>query len=122
MLEIATDTVAGFIEITVDGDIGESDFDAAVEAIEAVFAKHGHVNAVEVIRRLGTMPPGLFWRDVKYSFSHLDRFGRCAVVTELGWIGPLARFFAAFTPHVEIRTFPMTELEAARAWARGTTA
>jgi len=120
MLEITTDAAAGMIELTVDGDIGEPDFEAAVEAIDAMIAKHDRVNAVEVIRRIGTMPPSLWWRDIKYSFSHLDKFGRCAVVTDKGWIGPLARFFAAVT-RVEIRTFPFAELEAARAWARGKT-
>ena len=120
MLEVTTDAASGMIEMTVDGDINVPDFEAAVQAIEDVIAKHDRVNVVEIIRRIGTMPPGLWWRDVKYSLSHLDKFGRCAVVTEKGWIGPLARFFAAFT-RVEIRTFPMADLEAARAWARGTT-
>jgi len=118
MLEVTTDAAAGMIEITIDGNISAPDFEAAVQAIEAMIAKHDRINVVEVIRRLGTMPPELWWRDVKYSFSHLDKFGRCAVVTELGWVGPLARFFGAFT-RVEIRTFPFAELEAARAWARG---
>jgi len=119
MLELATDPAAGVIEITVDGDISRADFEAAVQAIETLVARHGRVNAVEVIRRIGTMPPSLWWRDLSYSVSHLDKFGRCAVVTDKGWIGPLARFFAAFT-HVEIRTFPPDELEAARLWARET--
>jgi hypothetical protein len=118
MLELATDQEAGVIEITVDGDITRADFEAAVEAIEALLAKHDRVNAVEVIRRIGSMSPGLWWRDLNYSFSHLDKFGRCAVVTDKGWIGPLARFFAAFT-RMEIRTFPPSELDAARFWARG---
>jgi hypothetical protein len=117
MLELATDPAAGVIEITVDGDITRADFEAAVQAIEPLIARHGRVNAVEVIKRIGTMPPSLWWRDVSYSFSHLDKFGRCAVVTDKGWIGPLARFFAAFT-HVEIRTFTPGELEAARSWVR----
>lgn len=117
MLQIATDAAAGVIEITVDGDIARADFEAAVQAIEALAAKHERVNAVEVIHRIGKMSPGLWWRDLNYSVSHLDKFGRCAVVTDKGWIGPLARFFAAFT-HLEIRTFPLAELEAARAWVR----
>ncbi|MCL2776896.1 MAG: STAS/SEC14 domain-containing protein [Polyangiaceae bacterium] len=119
MLELATDKAAGVIEITVDGDIERADFEAVIKAIDELIAQHDHINAVEIIKRLGKMSPGLWWRDLNYSLSHMSKFGRCAVVTSKGWIGPVTRFFAAFT-HMEIRTFPMTDLESARAWVRET--
>ncbi|MCL2725742.1 MAG: STAS/SEC14 domain-containing protein [Polyangiaceae bacterium] len=119
MLELTTDKTAGVLEVTVDGDIDRADFEAAVKAIDELIAQHPRIKAVEVVRRIGKISPGLWWRDLNYTFSHLNKFGRCAVVTDKGWIGPLARFFAAVS-HMEIRTFPMTDLEGARAWVRET--
>jgi Protein of unknown function (DUF3478). len=117
MLSFTTDEDAGYIEMTVDGDVEQAEYEAVVQAIERLIVRHERIDAVEVIRRLGDMPMGLWWRDLNYSLSRMDRFGRCAVVSDSGWIGPMARFFGAFI-RAEIRSFPLSELEAARAWAR----
>ena len=116
---IETDVAAGFIEITVDGDIGVEDFENAVRAMDEVLAKHDRVNFVEVVRRVGKIPVKLWFRDLRFVLSRLNKFGRCAVVTDKGWIAPLGRAFSALTS-VEIRTFPLADLEPARTWARGT--
>jgi len=115
---IETDVTAGFIEITVDGDISVEDYESALRTIDEVLAKHDRVNFVEVVRRVGKIPVKLWFRDLRYVLSRLNKFGRCAVVTDKGWIAPLGRVFSAFTS-VEIRTFPLADLEPARAWARG---
>ena len=115
---IETDVAAGFIEVTVDGDIGVEDFENAVRAMDEVLTRHERVNFVEVVRRVGKIPLKLWFRDLKYVLSRLKKFGRCAVVTDKGWIAPVGRVFSALTS-VEIRTFPLTDVEPARAWARG---
>ncbi|MCL2714202.1 MAG: STAS/SEC14 domain-containing protein [Alphaproteobacteria bacterium] len=115
---ITTDLAEGYMEVTVDGDIGVEDFENAVRAIDEVLARHDRLNVVEVVRRVGTIPPKLWFRDLRYVLSRLKRFGRCAVVTDKGWIGPVGKIFSALTS-VEIRTFPLSELEPARAWVRG---
>ena len=117
MLSFTTDEDAGYIEMTVDGDVEQAEYEAVVQAIERLIVRHERIDAVEVIRRLGDMPMGLWWRDLNYSFSRLDSFGRCAVVTDNGWMGPMARFFAAFLS-VQVRTFDLKDLETARAWAK----
>lgn len=43
--------------------------------------------------------------------------GRCAVVTDHGWVGSITRGVAALMPS-EIRAFPIAEAESARAWVR----
>ncbi len=118
MLDIKTDEAAGYIELTVDGAVDRAGYEAAVQAIDRLLKTHKKINAVEVVRSFAGMEPSLWWRDLNYSFSRLDAFGRCAVVTDNGWIGPMARFFAAFLS-VELRTFDVKDLEAARAWAKG---
>ncbi|WEK43046.1 MAG: STAS/SEC14 domain-containing protein [Candidatus Sphingomonas colombiensis] len=116
VIEVADD---GLVELVVDGTITRADFDKVVTTLEGEFGTHGKVNIVEVVRKFGGIAPHLWWQDVKWSFGHLDRFGRCAMVTDSGWIGPVARVVAAMLP-IELKTFGMSELEAARAWARGT--
>ena len=118
MLDIMIDESVGYIELTVDGAVDKAGYEAAVAAIEALLKTHKKINAVEVVRSFVGMEPSLWWRDLNYSFTRLDSFGRCAVVTDNGWIGPMARFFAAFLS-VEVRTFEMKDLEAARTWAKG---
>ncbi|WP_298673441.1 STAS/SEC14 domain-containing protein [uncultured Sphingomonas sp.] len=114
-IEVADD---GLVELVVDGAITRADFDNVVTVLEGAFARHGKVNVVEVVRKFGGITPHLWWQDVKWSFGHLDRFGRCAMVTDSGWIGPVARVMAAMLP-IELKTFGMGEMDAARAWARG---
>ncbi|MDR0786345.1 MAG: STAS/SEC14 domain-containing protein [Gemmatimonadota bacterium] len=118
MFSFTTDDAAGYIEITVNGAISEDDFEGVVKAIDRLTAVHGRLNALEIVRGLPSLPSELWWKDLKYSLSNLDSFGRCAVVSEMGWIGPVTRFFAALL-RMEIRAFPLAELEEARAWARG---
>jgi hypothetical protein len=118
VFSFTTDDAAGYIEITVDGAIPSEDFEGAMHAINGMMATHDRLNALEIIRGLPTLPPKLWWKDLNYSFSHLDKFGRCAVVSDKGWIGPITRFFSAFL-RIEIRMFPPEDLELARSWARG---
>ncbi|MBN8838611.1 MAG: STAS/SEC14 domain-containing protein [Sphingomonadales bacterium] len=114
-IDVASD---GLVELVVDGAISREDFDSVVTTLEAQFETHQKLNVVEIVRKFGGIAPALWWRDVKWSFGHLDRFGRCAIVTDAGWIGPVARALGAMLP-IELRTFHIDGLEAARAWARG---
>lgn len=108
----------GLVELVVDGDVTRADFDGVVTTLEAEFTKRSKVPVVEVVHKIGKLAPHLWWKDVKWSFGHLDRFGRCAMVAKPGWVGPVARAMATLLP-IELRTFKISELDAARAWARG---
>lgn len=118
MLTFETDAEAGVIEFTVDGHIDKAEFEAVVKALEAQIERHGTVNVVEVIRDFSGMDPSLWWQDMTWGLTHLSKFARAAVVTDSGWIGPMVRGVSALMP-AQIRVFPMRDLEAARAWARG---
>lgn len=117
MLSFDSDDAAGVIELTVDGRIESGDYDAALAAIEHQLRRHDKVDVVEVIRDFDGMTPSLWWRDLAWSYSHLDQFGRCAVVTDQSWIGPVVRIVGALMP-AEVRAFPLAEIDAARHWAR----
>jgi hypothetical protein len=117
MLTFDKDADAGVIEFTVDGEIGKPEYDAVISALEQQIEAHGRVSVVEVIKSFSGMPPSLWWKDVSWGFSHLNQFARAAVVTDQGWIGPVARAVGALMP-AEIRAFRMDEIEEARAWVR----
>lgn len=117
MLTMTTDDAAGLVEITVDGTITAQDFDRVAAELERLLETHRQLNVVEVIRGYTpTFDPALWWRDISWGFGNVHRFARAAVVTDSGWIGPVARAVGALMP-AEIRTFPLAELDAARLWA-----
>lgn len=119
MMTFQKDDAAGIIEFTINGRVERADYEAVVQAFETMIAARGKVSVVEVIHDYRGIDPALWWRDVQWSFGHLNDFGRCAVVTDHGWIGPVTRFAAAFMP-MEIRVFAMAALDEARAWVRET--
>ncbi|MDQ2878328.1 MAG: STAS/SEC14 domain-containing protein [Pseudomonadota bacterium] len=115
MLGHTTDPETGVIEITVDGAMTRADYDAVVAAIESAMTRHGKVRMVEIIRSVGHIDSSIWWRDVKWGFTHMGSIGRCAVVTDKGWIGSITRAVGALMP-AEIRVFPLADLEEARGW------
>jgi hypothetical protein len=117
MLSHTADEEAGWIEITIDGKIGAEDFDPVVAAADSLIARHGKINAIEIIRNFEGMDPAIWWKDLSWGMRHIAKFSRVAVVTDSGWIGPMTRAFGALMP-AEIRTFSMADLEKARAWIR----
>lgn len=116
MLTFHDDPKSGVFELEVDGRISREEFEAIIAALEAKLATVEKLNVVEVVGSMGWLEPSLWWQDMTWGFRHLDRFGRCAIVTDHGWIGPVARAAAALFP-VEIRSYPKADLEVARKWA-----
>lgn len=116
MLTITTDDTTGLVEITVDGRIERADFDRVVAELDRLLETHRQLNVVEVIRDFAGIDPALWWRDMSWGFGHIHRFARAAVVTDSGWIGPVARAVGALMPS-EIRSFPLDRIDEARRWA-----
>ena len=116
MLTIRTDDACALIEIEVDGRIERADFDRAVAAVDRLLGTHRQLVAVEIIRSFGGMDPAAWWLDFTWGIGHVHKFARAAVVTDNGWIGPIARAVGAVLP-TEVRHFPLAELDAAQRWA-----
>lgn len=117
MLKIDADKSSGLIELTVDGPIHQADYEAAVAAVEELLQTHDKLNAIEVVKEIGWVDFGVWWKDLVFHLTHRNIFHRAAVVSDHGWIGPMTRFFAPLYP-AELRSFPLDQLEEARAWAR----
>ena len=117
MLSCYLDSADGVVEITVDGAITREDYARVVAVLETELARRDKLRVVETIRAIGHIDAAVWWRDVRWAFSHMDKFGRCAVVTDKGWVGTITRAVAALMP-AKIRVFPPAAPDEARAWVR----
>jgi len=117
MLNCEVDPSSGVIELTVDGAITAADYEKVVGVLETELANREKLRVVEVIHAVGHIDAAVWWRDVRWAFGHMGKFGRCAVVTDKGWVGSITRAVAALMP-AEIRVFPLAGLDEARTWVR----
>lgn len=118
MMSMTCDDEAGFMEVMVDGAITRPDYEAVVAAVDQLLERHRKLDFVEVVRRLGPIPPEVWWRDLVFHLHHRDFLRRAAAVSDSGWVGPLVRLLAPLYP-AELRYFPESRLDDARRWARG---
>lgn len=115
MLTHRLDAETRIIEIEIDGAVDAESYHALVRDIDAEIAARGKILILEIIRDFGWISPGIWWEDMGWSFRHLKDIARVAVVTDKGWMGPIAKMMAAVMT-AEIRLFDFTEIEKARAW------
>lgn len=118
MITYLTDPTDGVVELTVAGGITAEDYDKAVAEMDGAIAAFGKLRLIEIIEEVGSVDSAIWWRDIKWAWTHLKDIARCAVVTDSGWIGPVTRAVGALLP-AEIRVFKLAEIGAARAWVRG---
>ncbi len=121
MLDIAMDAEAGFLELTVDGAISDADYQQAVDAVTLLLARHQKINVVEVVKEIGWVDPGVWFKDLAFHLTHHNFMRRAAIVTDKGWVGPLINLAAPLYP-ATIRNFRLAEIEAARQWVRASDA
>lgn len=120
MLTVQVDEAAGYLELTVNGPIGRAEYQQAVDAVDKLLKRHKKIDVVEVVKALGWIEPEVWWKDLVFHLSHGAFMRHAAVVSDAGWVGPLTRMFAPLYP-AAIRSFRLSELEAARTWARSST-
>lgn len=117
MLTHKVDEEAGIIEIVVDGKVERPEYDAIVSAIDAMLERRGTVKVLEILKTIGWVEPSIWWKDTVWGLAHLRDFGRCAVVTDKGWVGPFAKAMGALMPS-EVRVFQPGREDEARAWLK----
>lgn len=102
-------------EISVDGSITRTEFDAAMARLERMIAQHGSIRLIEIIHGLGGIAPSALWEDLRLAPRNLKHLDRVAVVADQAWIEWMATLARPFV-HAEMRTFPLDQLEQARTW------
>src|ERR1700751_3435872 len=89
--------------------------DLLIPKVEAMRAS-GPIKAIMVMRSdLFDYSIEALWDDQIFGFSHWRDFCRLALVTAHAWMKTATAIFRPFFP-AEIRTFPLAELDAAKAW------
>jgi hypothetical protein len=102
--------------IEADGKITHEDYrDRLIPKFEAMRTE-GPIKAVMVMRSdLSDFSIEALWDDQIFGFSHWRDFKRLALVTDHTWMRTAVAIVRPFVP-AEVRTFPLAELDAAKAW------
>jgi hypothetical protein len=117
MIEMMTDLPDNVIGFTASGKITAADYEhIIVPAVEHALDRH------EKLRLLYHIGPdfdsydaGAMWEDAKVGLSHLARWERIALVSDIEWIRMATKVFGFAMPG-EVRIFHNAELDAARDW------
>ncbi|CAN5149427.1 hypothetical protein BH10PSE12_BH10PSE12_17180 [soil metagenome] len=106
---------AGIFEIEVDGRIDADSYRRLVRDLDADIAARGKLAVLEIVRSLGWISPEIWLEDLFWSSRHLASFSRVALVTDTLWLTGMAKGASLAMP-VDLRAFPLSEIDAARAW------
>jgi SpoIIAA-like len=118
MMKELSDLPAGVIGFESSGKIQAEDYRDVVLPVLERAAAAGEVRFVIVMRDFGGMSGGAVWQDLKVGIEHLRAWKRIALVTDITWIRDMTSLFGWMTPG-EVKTFHLTELDEAVAWAAG---
>lgn len=97
--------------------VTQQDYESVlVPAVERALAGHDKVRLYyETASDFAGIAPSAVWEDIKVGMSHLSRWERFAVVTDVEWIRHTMGLFSFLMPG-EMRVFTSTEAEQAKAW------
>lgn len=120
MLEAAE----GVIALKVTGRLSREELDRIADLLEASLDTREKTHLLVEIEDFSGLEaaalPTYLPRAVAM-LGKLDRFGRIAVVSDLGWIRWATRLESALLPRISYETFTANEREAALAWVEGAT-
>ena len=116
MIQELTDVPTGVIGFEATGKLQAEDYrDGLLPAIERAAAS-GDVRVVIVVRDFDGLTAGALWEDLKMGMSHLTKWERIALVTDVDWMITLTTLFGWMTPG-DLKRFPLADKDKAIAWA-----
>lgn len=119
MITIAKGFPDNVIAVDCAGHVTRGDYETIL--IPAVEAALKHHEKLRLYYRIGPdfegIDPGAVFEDMKVGFSHLSRWERIAVVTDIEWIRLAIRAFAFLLPGA-VRFFVIGQEDQARDWIR----
>lgn len=119
MIESKVDMDSGIVELTLDGSFSQDDVDAIFEQLEDFIQKKGKIKLLEDIRscNFSDFTPSMLWKGLKFDIQHLKDISHCAVVSDKGWIGPIAKAAGGIVS-CEIRAFSLDKHDEALQWLK----
>jgi hypothetical protein len=116
MITELTDMPDGVVGFEASGTLRAEDYrDVLLPALERA-SEHGDLRFVVVIPTFKGISGGGLWEDLKIGFSHLRKWKRIALVTDIEWMSYMTSLFGWMTPG-ETKVFGLAERDAAVAWA-----
>jgi hypothetical protein len=107
---------AGVVGFEASGTLRAEDYrDIVLPALQRA-SEQGDIRFVVVIPDFKGISGGAIWEDLKIGFSHLRKWKRIALVTDIEWMSHLTTLFGWMTPG-ETKVFRLAERDAAVAWA-----
>ena len=124
MIEPIADMPPGTLGLRVDGKLTRADYTEVLEpALQEAFKREEVRLVCEIEPGFEGLEAGALAEDLKTAFRLMigedrHRWKRVALVTDIDWIRRATEAFAWIVPG-EIKVFPLTERDAARAWVAG---
>lgn len=99
------------------GHVTKADYDTVlIPGIEEILKHHDKVRIYyQFAEDFDSIDPGAMWEDTKVGVSHLMRWERFAVITDVDWIKHAVKLFGFLMPG-DLKVFPLAEASQARAW------
>ena len=105
------------VEMAVNGRITRADYDTAVDQMQTFIDAQGTVKFIEIVHSFDGFDPSVIWPGVKFDFRNISHISHVAIVSDIGWLGPISKAAGALMP-TKLRTFTLAELDKAREWAK----
>ena len=117
MIESIGDLPDNVVAVSCSGHVTRSDYEhVLIPAVNAALKKH---DKIRLFYRIGSefeaIDPGAVFEDMSVGFSHLSRWERIAVVTDIAWIRMTIHVFAFVIPG-PMKFFSVSEEAQARQW------
>lgn len=105
------------LAISISGEVTAEDYhNVLIPRASAKLKAHDHLRIYcELGPAFKGMTASAMWEDTKLGIGHWGEWGRAAIVTDIGWIVTMTRFFAPLFP-APMRVFSHADEGAAREW------
>lgn len=117
MIEISELPKTNIVEIRVGTDVTRADFACVLDELKDILEEREQIRFLEEVQQVPSFDPSMIWEDLTFSLEHMNQITHCAVVSDLGWVGPFARIVGAFS-RCQIRVFQAAQKEHARKWLK----
>jgi hypothetical protein len=117
MIEPLPDFPANVLAFQCKGHVTQQDYESVlIPAVNSSLKKHDKIRLFYKIGEdFNGIDPGAIWDDFSVGMSHLLRWERLAVVTDVSWIANSIRAFGFLMPG-KLRLFSLKDELEARAW------
>jgi hypothetical protein len=115
MIEISELPKSNIVKLSVGSDVSRADFACVLEELKDIVEEREQIRLLEEVQQVPSFDPSMIWEDLDFSLEHLQEITHCAVISNLGWVGPFARIVGAFS-RCQIRVFTAAQKERARDW------